>query len=534
MAARLYVNGRIFTGRGEDDFASAMRVEDGRFTWVGEAAAVDPDGAVDLRGRTVLPGFLDVHTHPGLIAKTVGAVACTPPRVNSIEDMVAALRASPAAGAGDDAWIEGWGYDESKLAEGRTPTARDLDRVSTTQPVYVLRSDCHSAICNSRALQIADITRDTPDPEGARFGRFDDGEPNGVLVEMAANDRVRRAMGVGDFDHEVERIARTGGHFSERGIVAVADMLSLAEPYPYLDLFRAAAARGLAQQVILYPSWAHLATRPAADLAPADREGDIRIGGLKLFMDGSVSGRTAWMTEPYRDSDEHGMAILGDDEIDAAHAYARRNGLQLAFHVMGDRAIGHVIDRFADEEPWLDGIPSVRLDHATMLGPAHLERIRRARMRFGVATQIIFFFAEHDSYVANLSDSQYRRAYPLRTLYHGLDRLALSSDCPATTWADPDDVFTSIKAAVTRRAYNGADIVADEAITVPQAILLYTGRARELADFPSLGRIQAGFDASFVELDRDIFAIPPEEIDQVRVERTHIRGELVYERGEAA
>ena len=535
MTATLYTNGRIFTGRSEDDFATAMWVEDGRFTWVGDAADVSASGApgsrtIDLRGRTIIPGFLDVHTHPALIAETVGAVACTPPLVNSIEDMVRALRASPAASAGEDAWIGGWGYDESKLAEGRTPTARDLDRVSTTQPVYVMRSDCHSAVCNSRALRLAGISRDTPDPEGARFGRDEDGEPNGILVELAAKDRVSGARSGTGHDQQAERIARTSAHFSERGIVAVTDMLSLTEPYRYLDLYRAASARGLRQQVVLYLSWSELAAKPLADLGPADREGDVRVGGLKLFMDGSVSGRTAWMAEPYRDSDEHGMALVADDAIDAALAYARRNRVQLAFHVMGDRAIDHVLDRLAGEEPWMGDLPSVRLDHATMLGPAHVERIRRARMRFGAVTQVIFFFAEHDSYAANLTPAQYRRAYPLRTLYHGLERLALSSDCPATTWADPDNVFTSIKAAVTRRAYNGADIVAGEAITVPQALLLYTGRARQLADFPAVGLIEPGFDASFVELDRDIFTVPAEEIDQVGVERTFIRGELVFER----
>ena len=236
------------------------------------------------------------------------------------------------------------------------------------------------------------------------------------------------------------------------------------------------------------------------------------------------------MSEPYPGSDEYGMSTLTDGVIEEAHAYARRNGIQLVFHAMGDRAIQHVIDAFDDEEPWMADIPSVRLDHATMLGPRQIRQISRARMKFGVATQIIFFFAEHDSYVRNLSSAQYRRAYPVRTFYESLDHVALSSDCPATTWADPDNVFTSIKGAVVRRAYDGADITAEEAITVPQAILLYTGRSRELAAFPAVGEIESGFDASSIELDRDIFTVPVEEIDQVQVRRTFIRGELVFER----
>ena len=116
----------------------------------------------------------------------------------------------------------------------------------------------------------------------------------------------------------------------------------------------------------------------------------------------------------------------------------------------------------------MDGdMPSVRLDHATLLDEDQLRRVNEARMNFGVVAQSIFFFAEHDSYVQNLSGSQFRRAYPIKTFYHNLDHVALSSDAPATTWADPDDVFVSIKAAVDRKAYNGSDIAEEEAITVP-------------------------------------------------------------------
>ena len=156
----------------------------------------------------------------------------------------------------------------------------------------------------------------------------------------------------------------------------------------------------------------------------------------------------------------------------------------MVFHAMGDRGIEHIIDLLADKEPWMDGeVPSVRLDHATLLDGDQIRRINEAKMNFGVVTQIIFFFAEHDSYVQNLSESQYRRAYPVKTFYDNLDHVALSSDAPATTWADPDNVFISIKAAVERKAYNGADIVREEAITVPQAVRLYTARSVELAPY---------------------------------------------------
>jgi predicted amidohydrolase YtcJ len=186
----------------------------------------------------------------------------------------------------------------------------------------------------------------------------------------------------------------------------------------------------------------------------------------------------------------------------------------------------------ADKEPWMDGdMPSVRLEHATLLDKDQLRRINEAKMNFGVVTQIIFFFAEYDSYFQNLSEGQFQRAYPVKTFYEELDLVALSSDAPATTWADPDNVFVSIKTAVDRRAYNGADVVQEEAITVPQAVRLYTARSAELASYQDvLGQIAEGFEASFIVLDRDIFTIDVEEIDQTLVEQTWIRGEKVFER----
>jgi predicted amidohydrolase YtcJ len=530
MGNQLYVNGKIFTGVSETHFASAFVITDGRFSWVGDAPDAAARDAVDLGGRTVLPGFLDIHTHPALMSTMIDAVACLPPMINNIPELIAALKTHQDFGGGPDLWIEGWGYDESRLAERRKPTAQDLNQVSTTQPVFVRRSDGHSAVCNTRALELAGISRETPDPQGARFERDANGEPTGVLTEVAATDAVYAVKPSPSYAEQVSRLARLNAHFAEQGIVAIADLLATMAPYPPLQLFRAATEQGLKTQVALYYGWSELLKNPIPDLTDPDRRGRVKIAGIKLFMDGVISNRTAWVQQTYRDCNEQGIRIASDQQLLSAATWARRNQVQLAIHAMGDQALQHVIDLFAKDEPWMGDLPSIRLEHASLLARDQLDQINESRMSFGVVSQMIFFFAEYDSYADNLSPAQFQRAYPIRTLYHHLPHTALSSDRPATTWADADNVFTSIKAAVLRKAYTGADIESAEAITVPQAILLYTGRARGLAPLEGVGLISRGYEGSFVVLDRDIFTIPAEEIDQMHVCETYIRGERVFQR----
>jgi predicted amidohydrolase YtcJ len=224
------------------------------------------------------------------------------------------------------------------------------------------------------------------------------------------------------------------------------------------------------------------------------------------------------------------MHTLADEDLRAAVAWARRNRVQVAVHAMGDRALNHVLNMFGDEEPWMGQLPSIRLDHATLFSSAMIERLNAARMSFAVVSHSIFLFAEYDSYERNLSASQFEIAYPIRSFYERVPIVALSSDNPATAWAGADNVFVSIKAAVLRRAYNGADMGQPEAVTVPQALLLYTGRARQVAPLDNVGLIHTGYEASFVVLDRDLFGIPVAEIDKVAVAETWIQGKLVYAR----
>ncbi len=518
---RLFTNAKVFTGTGEHDFATAFQVRGGVVERVGDAGA-SADEAIDLGGRTVLPGLIDSHTHPALMASTLAAVECFPPSVTSIEQLVERLAAHAPGG---DGWILGRGYDDTRFPQGRPPTAADLDRVSAGRPVLVWRCDAHSAVCNTRALELAGITAATADPDGARFERLADGTPTGVLTELAAVDAVARHIPPPTRDQQVAQLVALGDELASRGIVAVCDLLSTAIDDP-LTVFRAAADAGLRTAVGLYPGW-----HPGlADLRPGDREGQVRVAGVKVVLDGAYSNRTAWVHEAYPDSCDHGLHLVPDEQALQAGEWARRNGVQLAVHAMGDRALDRVVELFGDQQPWLDGIPSVRIEHATIIDDDYVRRLREARMSFGIATHTVFFFAEYDGYARALHADQVPLAYPLSRLYAGIEALALSSDRPATSWSGADDVLLSVEAAVRRRAYSGAPFGPDQAITTAQALLLYTGRAALLSPLEGVGTLQPGSDASFVVLDRDVFAVPDEDISRVRVAETWIRGERVHPR----
>lgn len=519
-----FTNAKVFTGTGPQEFAEAFTVQDGRFTWVGAAADLRESDSVDLRGATVLPGLLDVHQHPSMLAELVDSVVLLQPRVGSVAEMLEVLGTHPNLGKGPDAWVEGFGHNESGYPEG-TPTRHDLDKVSTTQPVYCLRADVHTAVCNSFLLDLAGITADTPDPDGARFGRFPDGTPNGVLEEFAAIEAVTRLKPVPDADEWVRRIVALGEHYGRLGLTTLDDLLASHTP-DSLQTFRRAAEAGFAQRVGLFWKWDP--THGLPDLTDDDRTGDVRVAGVKVITDGAYSNRTAWTVDPYPGTCDHGYPTVSVADMADAVAWARRNGVQAAIHAMGDAAISLVIDTFADDEPWLTDRPSIRIEHCTLVSPAMLDRVEAARMRFGLVSHTIFLFAEYGSYETNLSPAQFEIAYPIRSFYERAPFTALASDAPATAWVDADNPFPSVQAAVLRRAHNGADIGQKEAVTVGQALELYTGRAAACTTASNVGTIEEGRDADFVVLDRDIFTVDPHLIDEVRVTETWLRGRRVW------
>ncbi len=536
---QLFTNAKIYTGAEEQTFVKSMLVKDRHVIWTGEQTETGyASGAgesdceiVDLGGRTVVPGFIDAHMHPMMLAEYSRQIACMPPNVDSIDNLIRLI--SEAAGEtpnGD--WILGWGLDENKFSDERLPDRYDLDRGCADKPVFIVRCCEHIRCVNSKVLEIAGITKDTPDPPGGNIDRDENGEPTGILRENA-RDLVMPFMPKQTESDLVGTLVDLGDLLKSQGIVAIADMGNLRAGGNYAYYVKA-AARGFCQRVSMYYMWDYFENDPEFEIKEKLIDGDrrLRMAGLKLIGDGSISGRTAWVKAPYlsadgRTSDEYGMPVYTDESIEKAIAFAKKNECQISVHAMGGRAIDRIIDRVYEEDKWTsNGAPHLRVEHATE--PSESAIAKAVEKGIAFVSQPIFEYCEIESYKTNLGEDHLKTLYPYKTLLDRGASLCFSSDAPATSWATPSDPLVSIKSAVTRRAYDGTDTGQNQRVDVETGINLYTKNAAEICGFNGLGQLVPGYCADFVVLSDDIFTIDPDQIDRIEVEQTYIDGTRVY------
>lgn len=524
----VFLNGRIFTSDKNHPYAGAMIVRNGKISWIGDQEDVNKNkNAVDLKGRTVLPGFIDAHMHPMILADTVSQVACMPPLVNSIEDIKKEIRKKREL-QGTGKWIEGWGFDEGKLAEGRAPNRRDLDEAAADVPVVLTRTCCHIVSVNSAALKLAGIDRNTKSPAGGFIDRDENGEPTGILKE-SARYMIYDILPEKTEEDTVRLLAGLGEKLLSQGITSISEAFGRTAPTDYLEIYSRAESRGLKQRVALYYMWDDLKAAVGFNKESTRREAPVFAAGVKVLADGSVSGKTAWVNPGYyKDEANYGLSTVTGEELLAAGRFAKENNLQMVVHAMGEQAIDLVVDTFYGKEGWMGGMPSIRVEHAAMPTQKALKRAAKSGIAF--VSQPIFMYAEIESYLKNLGAERTKTVYPYRDILNEGIKLCFSSDAPATAWADPSNPWVAIKSAVTRKAYDGTDTGQNQKLDVETAVRLYTAEAGDILGIPNIGQLKEGFNADFIVLDRDIFNIPPEKIDETNVEETYINGEPVFRR----
>ncbi len=529
QADLILTNGNVITMDDDRPRAGAVAVWRGLIVAVGdeaEARRYEGPGTrrIDLAGQTVLPGLIEGHAHPcayGQALRELDLRAVTAP---SIAAILAAV-AERAERTPDGGWIAGRGYDDTKLAERRHPTRRELDRIAPHHPVYLTRTCGHLAVANSAALALVGYGRDTPDPVGGRLGRDERGELTGLVAENAM--LLFRAL-ARDLTPEAARedIRRAARAYLALGVTSWQDAGSRGpvDLHAYQELAREGALP-VRTYAMVRPEerWLIGAAGLSHGLSIGDR---FTVGPSKLFMDGSGGGRTAGVFEPYRDEpDNFGITNMPQEELDAAVLEGAREGWQIAVHAIGDRAITMVLDAYEralarhprPDHRW-------RIEHCGLMNAERLGRMRRLGVL--AAPQPTFITELGDSYIVAFGHDRLTCTYPLKSFFDWGIVASGSSDAPVCS----PDPRVGLYAAVTRRTERGDTYAPDERITIEQALRMYTINAAYTAfEEGRKGSIAPGKLADFTVLGADPTAIAPDELLTLPVNMTIVGGEVAYE-----
>ncbi len=570
MTELFLINGKLHTQDPRYPDATAVAIRDGRVQAVGDDDEIrtmaGPDARViDLGGRLLLPAMTESHFH--YYDWSLGLRRLPLAEAHSLDDLKQRLArrareitrgqcpsAGPSTSSGGTSgpWIMGQGWNESRWPETRLPTRADLDDVAPDHPVILWRNDLHLAVVNSRALQEAGITADTPNPPEGVINRDPSGEPNGILRELAIN-LVTDVIPPPTEEETVDAMREGFGILHRLGLTGVHDyrIMGGADGPPAFRAYQRLQATGeLALRMWMHIPGERLDQAIALGLRTGMGDDYLRVGHVKLFSDGGQGARTAWMLEPYQDTGDCGMPLTPMDEIARAVERADRAGLAVAIHAIGDRANRELIGVFegvlGDEKTsraWATTAPPTamhRIEHVQMIQPEDVARLAR----LDVAASVQPIHCPDDIPMVETSvGPRGRLAYPFRDMQDAGVMMAFGSDCPV---ANPNPMF-GIHAAVTRQTRDGAPQggwYPKQRLTVAEAIWGFTmGAARVSGREAQLGSITPGKLADLILLDRDILALGEIasagadreaeeqliEIAQAQVVMTIFDGRVVYE-----
>ncbi len=513
-------NGKVVSVDEEFSIHSTIVVSDGKVVELGDASLLDKYEAVtvrDLDGKTLIPGFIDSHTH----------ISGDPQRyidlseITSIAEMQDLIRAkAEELGAGE--WITGYGWSEDELAEGRKPLRGDLDIAAPRNPVTLTRAGGHSAVVSTSALGLAEINNNTPDPEGGVIERDENGVANGIIRER--QNIVGRLVPDSTYEELLASLEINLGNLLAKGITSITDASTAPDEYAMWEELYAKPDVKLPRSAVQF-QWFDPQGIAQVKARVGDGNDFLRIGPIKVFADGGFTGPAAFTKEPYlNQGDYRGYLNMPAEELVAHINEIHDAGWQMGVHAIVDAAIELVVDTLADA---LTKNP--REDHRTYLNhfsmrPSDETMETMAEHGIHITQQPNFTYTLEGRYVANLDGWRLEHNNPLRSpMDHGI-HVAISSDIL------PIGPLVGIYAAVTRKGMSGRVFGADEAISIEEAIAGYTIKGAYLGFEEDIkGSLEPGKLADMVVLSDDILTIDPEEIMDIEIEQTYVGGELVYQ-----
>ncbi len=535
----IWLNGTIVTMEG-DQTAQAVAVLDDNIVAVGTDAEVGPlagpqTRVVDLQGRTMTPGFYAAHDHfPGSGRVAVTQVDLNSPPIGAIENMdelVAAL-GDRARDLPEGQWISGRGYDDTLLAEQRHPTRTDLDRASTTHPIYISHTSGHLGVANSLALELAGITRNTPNPEGGVVRKDPDtGEPDGVFEESGG--MVSRLVPPPTPDQTMESYRVAVQDYVEDGVTTA--VIAGGGRGTLAGLQRARDAGILTFRIITMMSRGSPGQPTAAEtggIISGFGDTHLKVGAIKIIQDGSNQGYTGYFTEPYHtpfkgDPDYRGYPRRSRDDLVTMVKELHEAGYQIAIHANGDAAIDDVLYAFREaqrEFPRRDA--RHRIEHCQMVRRDQLDAIAELNLSPSFFVGHVYYWGDRHRDIFMGPD----RAAGISALRSSIDRgirFTVHDDTPVT----PVNPLQLVWVGVNRLTKSNQVLGPDERITPLEALRTVTiDAAWQNFEEDIKGSIAPGKLADFVVLSDNPLTVNPTEIRDITVLETIVGGKTVYER----
>ncbi len=472
-----------------------------------ESVAGASTRVIDCQGKTVVPGFNDAHCHLFSFIRKLLSLDLSPSAVGSIADIKTAIhRRVKETPPGK--WLSGTDYNEFYLAEKRYPTRWDIDEAAPDHPVVLSHRSLHACVLNSRALSLAGISRETPDPPGGLIDRdLSTGEPNGILFEMLGYVREKVMPPLSD-EELSQGVARANRRYLSYGITSLQEATFKNDYSRWQIIGRFKEAGRLRSRVYMMLGAQARSQFQEAGLTSCSGDSQLRLGAAKVMLTEAAGGL------------EPPPAELNQLTLDC-----HRSGFQLAFHAVEEGTVAAAISALEYTDSHLPVVGRRhRIEHCSECPPHLLERL--SKLGTIIVTQPPFIYYSGERYLATVAVSQLPWLYRIKSpLENGLI-VAGSSDSPVV----PNNPLVGIYAAVTRKAESGQELLPEEGISPSQALAMYTISAAYASFEEAIkGSIAPGKLADMVVLSDDPARVPPEQIKDIRVEMTIIGGEVVWE-----
>ncbi|MEQ6377835.1 amidohydrolase [Bacillaceae bacterium S4-13-58] len=526
----LYFGGKIYTMLEEGDLVEAVYVENGKIVGAGSYYELEKrysqeiEESINLNGKTMYPGFVDSHLH--IVGHGERLMRLDLSYYQSIEEVKNAIR-THAKSLDEGEWLIGDGWDENQWEMPHIFSRDELDELCSNNPMVLTRVCRHALLANSKAIEKAGVSNESKDPQGGVIVRDFKGVPNGFFLDNA-QDIIKSVMPEVTDEYLRTAIRLAIDDLHRNGIVG-----GHSEDLHYYGGFKK-TLQGFVSIIEGEKRTfkAHLLVHHGAidemvteGYGIGDGTSYVELGAMKIFADGAIGGRTAWLAQQYEDDPgNYGVSIHSEESFEKLIQRARQLSMPIAVHTIGDQALSFVLDHIEKYPP----VPGTRdrIIHAQIVNEELYERM--AKLELIVDVQPYFVASDFPWVIQRIGKEREAHAYPWKTLINHNIVCAGGSDAPI----EDINPLLGIQAAVLRRSkHDGKEYGESQKLSVFEAISLYTkGSAFAINKEHIRGIISPGYDADFTVLNQDLFQLPPELYTQAIVEMTIVDGSIMYDR----